>query len=134
MAKFLVLARCELQTPSGPRLCEAGEAVSFDGAPSALLHPLDREARALRAHVVASRNPQQQRRNAVLAARARRGLPRHVRKMLDQADAEAAAEGPVEPVPPVRRRSVPPPGTPATYPSSWSTRVNRLRSAVLNPR
>jgi hypothetical protein len=130
MPTLLVLAPCWLDS----RSYQPGETIQFDGPPPAVLHPLDREARALRADVLRRRTPEQQKRDALLAARAKRGLPRHIRMQLDRADAEAAAEGPVEPRPAVRRRSVRLADTPETYPSAWSTRVNRLRSAVINPR
>ena len=133
MARYMALTRGFEQTFAGPRQFEAGEIVHTDDAPGVALWPMDAEARATRAAVLAGKARGQRRRDEVLAARWRKSLPRHVRAQLDAADAEAVDDGPVTFTPPVRRSvSV----GPATYPGTWSSTAGRRRlgSVRLNRR
>ena len=95
MASYFVLSPTFLTTRGsghGPRTCQVGETIEFDGKPGSSLYPLCPEARAARQRVLKGRNADQRARDDMWAKRWRRQLPKHQRRRLDEAAAEAAGE------------------------------------------
>lgn len=92
MAKFLTLAAVYLRTPdhAARRRIEAGQVVSFDGVPSAMLHPLDTVARERSASVEATYSPEAASRRALAAHRAMARLTSSARAIADASDAARA--------------------------------------------
>jgi len=94
-ARFLTLSPIFLQprgTTGGERIVPPGVEINYDGPAGPTLYPLNDAAREAQARVLERRNPQQRVRHDIVQRRALRGLPRHLRRRCEQADAEGKAD------------------------------------------